>query len=64
MTLAGLIVLHVAAAIWHRNVRQDTVFNRISFGPGRARRRAALAEESAGAGAGPEESAEGQASPG
>jgi cytochrome b561 len=27
----GIIAMHVAAALWHRIVRQDTVFNRIAW---------------------------------
>jgi cytochrome b561 len=41
-TLAALATLHVGAGIFHRNVLKDTVFNRVSFGSGRAKRRAAL----------------------
>jgi cytochrome b561 len=41
MTLAVLAVIHIAAGIWHRSVLKDTVFNRVSFGPGRKARRAA-----------------------
>ena len=41
-TLAALVILHAAAGIWHRSVRGDTVFNRVSFGPGRRRRREAV----------------------
>ena len=44
--LAMLALIHVAAAIWHRSVRGDPVFNRVSFGPGR-KRRAAPEETSA-----------------
>ena len=39
--IAALVVVHVSAGVWHRAVRQDTVFNRVSFGPGRKRRREA-----------------------
>lgn len=31
-TVAALVTIHVAAALWHRNVREDTVFYRIGFG--------------------------------
>ncbi|TVQ56189.1 MAG: cytochrome b [Rhodobacteraceae bacterium] len=30
--IAALVTIHVAAAFWHRNVREDTVFYRIGFG--------------------------------
>ena len=30
-TLAALAVVHVCAALWHRNVRQDSVFDRIAL---------------------------------
>jgi cytochrome b561 len=30
-TIAALSVVHVCAALWHRNVRQDGVFNRIAL---------------------------------
>lgn len=30
--IAGLVLIHVAAGIWHRSVRRDTVFARIGFG--------------------------------
>ena len=40
MLLAAFAIVHIAAGVWHRSVKQDTVFNRISFGPGRKARRA------------------------
>jgi cytochrome b561 len=39
--IAALVIVHVSAGVWHRSVRRDTVFNRVSFGPGRKQRRAA-----------------------
>jgi cytochrome b561 len=39
MTLAAIAVIHIAAGIWHRSVKRDTVFNRVSFAPGRKARR-------------------------